>query len=125
MSHNLFQFIGNLTRDTDVRHSENSARAVFDLAVNRVWRNAAGAKQEQTDFFRIKSFGGLAENAGKYLGKGSKGVRPGPHRADEIREGRQDRIPGSISSPRESNTWTPKRQAAAKRPRPGHGRAVC
>ena len=72
MSHNLFQFIGNLTRDTDVRHSENSARAVFDLAVNRVWRNAAGAKQEQTDFFRIKSFGGLAENAGKYLGKGSK-----------------------------------------------------
>ena len=29
-------------------------------------------KQEQTDFFRIKSFGGLAENAGKYLGKGSK-----------------------------------------------------
>ena len=72
MSHNLFQFIGNLTRDTDVRHSENCARAVFDLAVNRVWRNAAGAKQEQTDFFRIKSFGGLAENAGKYLGKGSK-----------------------------------------------------
>ena len=54
MSHNLFQFIGNLTRDTDVRHSENSARAVFDLAVNRVWRTAAGAKQEQTDFFRIK-----------------------------------------------------------------------
>ncbi|WP_246737183.1 single-stranded DNA-binding protein [Methylobacterium sp. DB0501] len=38
----------------------------------RCWRNAAGAKQEQTDFFRIKSFGGLAENAGKYLGKGSK-----------------------------------------------------
>ena len=51
---------------------EETARAVFDLAVNRVWRNAAGAKQEQTDFFRIKSFGGLAENAGKYLGKGSK-----------------------------------------------------
>ena len=72
MSHNLFQFIGNLTRDTGVRQSESSVRAVFDLAVNRVWRNAAGARQEQTDFFRIKSFGGLAENAGKYLGKGSK-----------------------------------------------------
>ena len=72
MSHNQFQFIGNLTRDTDVRQSESSVRAVFDLAVNRVWRNAAGARQEQTDFFRIKSFGGLAENAGKYLGKGSK-----------------------------------------------------
>lgn len=72
MSHNQFQFIGNLTRDTDVRHSENSARAVFDLAVNRVWRDRAGEKKEQTDFFRIKSFAGLAENAGKYLGKGSK-----------------------------------------------------
>lgn len=33
---------------------------------------AYNPKQEQTDFFRIKSFGGLAENAGKYLGKGSK-----------------------------------------------------
>jgi single-strand DNA-binding protein len=32
----------------------------------------AQAKKEQTDFFRIKSFAGLAENAGKYLGKGSK-----------------------------------------------------
>ena len=72
MSHNQFQFIGNLTRDTDVRHSENSVRAVFDLAVNRVWRDRAGEKKEQTDFFRIKSFAGLAENAGKYLGKGSK-----------------------------------------------------
>ena len=73
MSHNQFQFIGNLTRDTDVRHSENSSsRAIFDLAVNRVWRNSSGEKQEQTDFFRIKAFSALAENAGKYLGKGSK-----------------------------------------------------
>src|SRR5690606_18992598 len=71
--HNQFQFIGNLTRDTDVRHGENSVRAVFDLAVNRAWRDrASGETQELTDFFRIKSFGGLAENAGKYLGKGSK-----------------------------------------------------
>lgn len=72
MSHNLFQLIGNLTRDTVVHHKENSIRAVFDLAVNRVWRNSAGEKQEQTDFFLIKSFGVTAENAGKYLGKGSK-----------------------------------------------------
>jgi single-strand DNA-binding protein len=72
MSHNQFQFIGNLTRDANVRHSENSVRAIFDLAVNRIWRDRAGEKQEQTDFFRIKAFAGLAENAGKYLGKGSK-----------------------------------------------------
>jgi single stranded DNA-binding protein (ssb) len=73
VSHNQFQFIGNLTRDADVRHSESgSSRAIFDLAVNRVWRNSSGEKQEQTDFFRIKAFSALAENAGKYLGKGSK-----------------------------------------------------
>jgi single-strand DNA-binding protein len=72
MSHNLFQFIGNLTRDTEFRQSETSKRAVFDLAVNRTWRDASGEKKEATDFFRIKSFASLAENAGKYLGKGSK-----------------------------------------------------
>lgn len=72
MAHNQFQFIGNLTRDADVHPTESSVRTIFDLAVGRVWRNSAGVKQEQTDFFRIKSFGALAENAGKYLGKGSK-----------------------------------------------------
>jgi len=72
MSHNLFQFIGNITRNVDIHRTENNVRAVFDLAVDRVWRNAAGEKQEQTDFFRIKAFGSLADNAEKYLGKGSK-----------------------------------------------------
>lgn len=72
MSHNLFQFIGNLIRDTEFRQSETSKRAVFDMAVNRTWRGEGGEKKEATDFFRIKSFASLAENAGKYLGKGSK-----------------------------------------------------
>lgn len=73
MSHNQFQFIGNLTRDTEVVHSNSGGqRAIFDIAVNRVWRNNAGEKQERTDFFRIKSFGSGCEAHGKYLGKGSK-----------------------------------------------------
>jgi single-strand DNA-binding protein len=72
MSHNLFQFIGNLTRDTEIRQNENTSRAIFDLAVNRVRRNANTEKQEVSDYFRIKCFGQLADNASKYLGKGSK-----------------------------------------------------
>jgi len=44
MSHNLFQFIGNLTRDTEFRQSETSKRAVFDMAVNRTWRGEGGEK---------------------------------------------------------------------------------
>lgn len=73
MSHNLFQFIGNITRDADLSHAESgTARVQLDLAVDRVWRDQSGEKQQQTDFFRIKAFGKLAENAAKYLGKGSK-----------------------------------------------------
>lgn len=73
MSHNKFQFIGNLTRDTSIaRGDSGNARAILDLAVNRTWKNSTGDKQETTDFFRIKSFGVNAENAEKYLGKGSK-----------------------------------------------------
>lgn len=70
MSLNKFQFIGNLTRDSEVRYTPNSdARAVFDLGVNQTWRDSAGQKQEKSNFFRIKCWGKTAENAGKYLGK--------------------------------------------------------
>lgn len=74
MSHNLFQFIDNLTCDAETRQNENTFRAIFDLAVNRVWcRCSANAdKQEVADCFWTKYFGSLADNAGKYLGKGSK-----------------------------------------------------
>ncbi|CAD7741855.1 single-stranded DNA-binding protein [Xanthomonas vasicola] len=73
MSHNLFQFIGNLTRDAEVATSDSgSNRGHFDIAVNRVWRNNAGEKQEATDYFRITAWGKLGENAAQYLGKGSK-----------------------------------------------------
>jgi single-strand DNA-binding protein len=74
MSHNLFQFIDNLTRDAETRQNENTLRAIFDLAVNRLWRrrSANADKLEVADYFRIKCFGSLADNAGKYLGKGSK-----------------------------------------------------
>lgn len=72
MSHNMFQFIGNLTRDTELHSNQGgSSRAIFDVAVNRTWGKGAD-KQEKTDFFRIKSFGATAESAGRYLGKGSK-----------------------------------------------------
>ncbi|HEV2618623.1 MAG TPA: single-stranded DNA-binding protein [Acidobacteriaceae bacterium] len=73
MSLNRFQFIGNLTRDTEVRHTSNgTAAGVFDVAVTQQWRDNDGNKQEKTNFFRIKTWDKTAENAGKYLGKGSK-----------------------------------------------------
>ena len=71
MSHNQFQFIGNLTKDTQLSNSGAAPVATFDLAVNRVWRDGEGQKQEVTDYFRIKCFDQQATNAGRYLGKGS------------------------------------------------------
>jgi len=74
MSVNKFLFIGNLTRDSQVRYIGNESRAVatFDIAVNDEWRDrTTGEKREKTNYFRIKLWDTLAENAGKYLGKGS------------------------------------------------------
>lgn len=68
---NEFQLIGHLTRDADFRQTAGSAMAFLDLAVNRAWLDGTGAKKEATDFFRLKCFGPAAENARKYLGKGS------------------------------------------------------
>ncbi|MEX3583571.1 MAG: single-stranded DNA-binding protein [Burkholderia sp.] len=73
MSVNKFQFIGNLTRDADVRYTGNDRTiGTFDLAVTDEWRDSKGEKQEKTNFFRIKTWDKTAENAGKYLGKGSQ-----------------------------------------------------
>jgi len=71
VSHNRFQFIGNLTRDADLRQIENATncRATINLAVNRPKRPG---DTPSVDYFRIKCFNALAENAAKYLGKGSE-----------------------------------------------------
>lgn len=74
MSVNRFQFIGNLTRDAEVQSTTgNRTRGIIDIAVTDTWRDTStGQKQEKTNYFRLKCWEKLAENAGKYLGKGSK-----------------------------------------------------
>lgn len=72
MSIAKFQLIGNLTRDAELSHEPGKKpRTVFDLAVNKVWYTGE-EKQEKTNYYRVTSFGTIAENAGKFLGKGSK-----------------------------------------------------
>ena len=70
---NRFQFIGNLTKDTDLRYTAKSIpAAIFDIAVNGSYKDQeSGELREYTDFFRIKVWGKAAENAAKFLGKGS------------------------------------------------------
>jgi single-strand DNA-binding protein len=68
---NKVMLIGNLTRDPEVRYTP-SGKAVADigLAVNRVWKNDQGQKQEETTFVDVTLWGSTAELAAKYLSKG-------------------------------------------------------
>jgi single-strand DNA-binding protein len=63
--------IGNLTRDPELRYTP-SGKAVTDisLAINRVWNNEQGQKQEDTIFVDVTLWGRQAELAQQYLSKG-------------------------------------------------------
>ena len=69
--------MGRLTRDPEVRYSQNDnsmAIARYSLAVDRrvSRKNAAGGEQPTTDFINCVAFGRQGEFAEKYLHKGMK-----------------------------------------------------
>ena len=65
--------IGNLTRDPEVRTtSSGTTVANFSVATNSVWNDAAGVRQEKTEFHNVVAWGKLGEIVGQYLGKGRK-----------------------------------------------------
>ncbi|MEM7600221.1 MAG: single-stranded DNA-binding protein [Verrucomicrobiota bacterium] len=70
-SYNKVTLIGNLTRDPELKRVK-SGQAVADLglAMNRVWNNESGQRQEETTFVDVTVWGKTAENAAKYLQKG-------------------------------------------------------
>src|SRR3954449_9596813 len=65
--------IGNLGRDPEMRYTP-SGQAVtqFTVAVNRNYKDAQGERQEETEWFRVVSWGSQAEFAAEYLRKGNK-----------------------------------------------------
>jgi single-strand DNA-binding protein len=71
---NKVELIGRLTKDPDVKNSQNeNATSVtrYTLAVDR--RNRSKSQEEQTaDFISIVAFGNSAEFASKYFKKGLK-----------------------------------------------------
>lgn len=68
---NKVMLIGNLTRDPELRYTP-SGKAVSDisLAINRVWNNDQGQKQEDTTFVDVTLWGRQAELAQQFLAKG-------------------------------------------------------
>src|SRR3954466_7072746 len=73
MSLNKCMIIGNLGRDPEMRYTP-SGQAVtqFTVAVNRNYKDAQGERQEETEWFRVVSWGSQAEFAAEYLRKGNK-----------------------------------------------------
>jgi len=68
---NKVMLIGNLTRDPELRYTpKGTAVADIALAINRVWNNDQGQKQEETTFVDITLWGRQAELAQQYLSKG-------------------------------------------------------
>src|SRR5271166_5380805 len=64
--------IGNLTRDPELRYTpKGTPIAQIGLAINRVWKNENGEKEEETTFIDVELWGRLAEIAGQYLKKGA------------------------------------------------------
>ncbi len=71
---NKVELIGRLTKDPDVKNSQNenaTSVTMYTLAVDR--RNRSKSQEEQTaDFISIVAFGNSADFASKYFRKGLK-----------------------------------------------------
>ena len=69
---------GNLGRDFELRYSPSgSANARNSIAVTRKWKDGSGADKEQTSWFPIVLWAGVAENAAESLSKGDRVIASG------------------------------------------------
>jgi single-strand DNA-binding protein len=65
--------LGNLTRDPELRHTENKKPVcAFGLVTNRNWVSYDGQKHDETEFHRLVAWDTLAEMCHQYLRKGRK-----------------------------------------------------
>lgn len=70
-SYNKVMLMGNLTRDPEIKYTpKGTAIADIGLAINRVWKNDAGEKQEAVTFVDVTLWGRTAEIVGEYCKKG-------------------------------------------------------
>lgn len=71
---NLCQFIGNLGRDPEIRHTSNGDKiANLSLAVSERWKDSGGQQKEKTEWVRIVVFNkNVADVCERFLSKGSK-----------------------------------------------------
>ncbi len=69
---NKVLILGNLGADPDMRTTgSNQVVATLSVATNERWTDAAGVKQERTEWHKVVVWGRQAEFCGQYLQKGS------------------------------------------------------
>lgn len=69
---NKVLLIGRLTRDPDLRTTQNgTAVCEFGLAVNRRWRDQSGRDNDETTFVDITAWNRTAQNCAQFLQKGA------------------------------------------------------
>ena len=75
--------VGNLGTDPELRYTP-SGQAVcnFSVATNRKWTDGSGNQQEETVWFRVSTWGRMAETCNQYLGKGRQVMVEGRLRPD-------------------------------------------
>lgn len=62
---------GRLTADPELRTTPGGAHVIsFGVATNRVWRDKAGERREETEFHNIVAWGRQAEVVSQFLKKG-------------------------------------------------------
>ena len=72
MSFNKIIIVGNLGRDPELRYTpQGVAVCNFSMATNEKKRDKSGEMQDVTTWFRVTLWRNQAENAAKYLTKGS------------------------------------------------------
>ncbi len=75
--------VGNLGRDPEIRYTPNGTPVTnFSVAANRVYTNANGEQVKETIWFRISTWGKLAETCNQYLKRGMRVLIEGRLLAD-------------------------------------------
>ena len=84
MTYQKLIIIGNLGRDPEMRYTPSGDPVTsLNVASNRQFNDASGAKQKETTWFRVSVWGKQAESCNTYLQKGSMVLIEGELKPDK------------------------------------------
>lgn len=74
---------GHLGKDPETTPAGDTTVTKFSLGINDRWKNAAGEKQERTNWVNVTTFNGAGESLMQYLKSGSHVLVEGSLRTSE------------------------------------------